>query len=549
MNDKRKQVFTRYLFILIFCSFLISGLEAQLSDLIMQANEQFSPIETDKEIITQELIMDPDQYYNVTLTRSTEKIKDGKIKTEQFLFNLALLNEKKVTIKSSKNKMLVKMETKGGKYIQRYEDDESKGYTNVIEMQFVDIDEARDAKTTWEALIPAAKTAWTQAINLPQSLGDLKSWLQPYVVDVDMGKHIASQSLTENTMYEDYVSYEVSNLNGKEKREIYRFSLSDIDNESIKVRPSGSVMIMDLGTEGSQKLILKEDEDGTTFHNNLSIYFTDAGSALEMSKGMEVVTAMAQLSADERNKSYKNCDNCLGSFTAFINSYTAEKINTTIEGDCASTMKISNGNSDEVYEFRWADLDPKRIKQDYNTNELKLTIETVGKKKYVTKRVDGEIKGYNNKVEFLFHDLETFRQGGAQAINIIEGCEVGLEPESITWLDELFSGQSFEKMEQSISIEEECSVVYTSSQKDGEKSDTYEFNLYDLDPKRTNVKISRSKLQLELSTNNKEKIITKTNEDGKLEYTNKLTLSFETLDALRKAEMTFIEQINGCEQG
>ncbi|NNF34785.1 MAG: hypothetical protein HKN68_11775 [Saprospiraceae bacterium] len=549
MNRKVKHTLVISIWILLLTSLSIFEVDAQLSDLIAQANEQFSPIETDKEIINQEVVVDQEQPYNVELIRTTEKIKDGKQKVERYLFNIALLNENKVAIKSSKNKMLLKMETKGGKYIQRFEDEKSKGYTNVLEIQYVDIDDARSAKSTWEALIPVAKTDWTQAINLPKSLGDLKTWLRPYVGDVDMGKQVASQSLTESTIYDDYVNYEVSNLKGKEKREIYRFSLADIDNESLRVGPSGSTIKMDLKTEGNKKLILKEDEDGTTFQNNLTIYFADAGSALEMSKGMEVVTAMAQLTADERIKSYETCEDCLGGFSEVINQYQGRKINTGLEGDCKSVLTLDKGGNDESYEFRWADLDAKRVKQDFGTNEMKLTLETIGKRKFITKKAEGEIKGYQNKIEFYFNNLETFRKSGIQVKSIIESCDVDIMAESVTWMDELFSAGSINKMDQSISNEEECSVIYTSGDAEGDKSYSYEFNLYDLDSKRINMKISKSKLQLEVNTNNKEKIITKTNQDGKLEYTNKVILDFDNLDNLRKAELSFVQLIGGCSEG
>ena len=549
MNRKVSYTILTSICIILLIGFVSFDVNAQLSDLVSQANEQFNAIETDKEIINQEVLVDGEQPYNVELVRTTEKIKDGKQKVERYLFNIALLNENKVEIKSSKNKMLLKMETKGGKYIQRFEDEKSKGYTNVLEIQYVDIDDARSAKSTWEALIPVAKTDWTQAINLPKSLGDLKIWLRPYVGDVDMGKQVATQSLTENTIYDDYVNYEVSNLKGKDKREIYRFSLADIENESLRVGPSGSTIKLDLRTEGNKKLILKEDEDGTTFQNNLSIYFSDAGSALEMSKGMEVVTAMAQLTADERVKSYEMCEDCLTGYKEVINQYSGKKVSTSLEGDCKSILTLDKGGKDETYEFRWADLNVKSVKQDFATNEMKLTFETIGKKKFISEKVEGEIKGYQSKIEFYFDDLETFRKSSIQVKSIIESCDVDLMAESLTWMDEHFSAQAINDMDQSISLEEECSVIYTSGEADGDKSYSYEFNLYDLDSKRVNMKISKSKLQLELNTNNKEKIITKTNQDGKLEYTNKLTMDFGSLDELRKAEMTLIKEINGCARG
>ncbi len=184
---------------------------------------------------------------------------------------------------------------------------------------------------------------------------------------------------------------------------------------------------------------------------------------------------------------------------------------TLLDGDCRSLFTMTKGGKSENYAFRWSDLDVKRIKEDYGTNELKLTLETTGKRKFISKTVEEEIKGYQNKVDFYFNNLETFRKSSIQVMKIIESCELDLSPETVEWMDKLFSSQPINKMDQSISTEDDCSLIYTSSESEGDKSYTYEFNLYDLDSKRLSMKISKSKLQLDLNTNNKEKIITKMN--------------------------------------
>ncbi len=287
MNRKIYNQHSRIFIQLFLLVFFFGNISAQVVEMVDQVNENLTPIETDKEIISQEFFRSGDRPYNVEFIRTVEKVKDGKQKTYSFLLNLALLNENKVAIKSSKNKMLLKMETSGGKYIQRYEDDKSKGYSNVIEIQYGDIDEARAAEEVWKELIPAAKERWTNDINLPQSLGDLKLWMQPYILVIDMGKHEASQILTENEMYSDYMTYEISNQGGKDKNQLYRFSLSDIDKNSLKVSPTGSVMKLDVKTKANKKLIQREDEKGKTFHNKLVMYFSNAASALELAKGFE----------------------------------------------------------------------------------------------------------------------------------------------------------------------------------------------------------------------------------------------------------------------
>ena len=545
---KSKAIHPKSLRFLVLPFFLLlsHSLIGQLPDLISTANGQLDPIETDKEIISQEINSDEERPYNIEFVRAVEKVKDGKVKRETYVVNLALLNSKKVVIKSSKSQQLLKMETKGGKYIQRYEDGEPKGFTNVMEVQFKDIDGVREAQSIWEEIIERSISQWEEDISLPNTVADMKVWLQKYVVSVSMDKHDAFQSLSPHDQYEDYLTYEVSNLKNKDRQALYTFSLADIEGNSLKASPSGSVMKLDIKSKGNKKYFIQEDQNGLSFSNNISLYFEDAASALECAKGIEAGIDLSKVIAEERNNQYEVCNDCLSEFMSAINEYNNNNISTELTADCISELNISKDDKSEYYRFRWADINADRVQQQFGTKEMKLILETQDKSDYILKTADGEIKGYQDKLELYFNDLETFRKATKQVVKIIGNCELGLEPKSAEWIQELFSSNVMNGIEQSLDLADDCSWEVSLSKEDGNKTDNYEFNIYDIDPNRMNLKVSKSKLQLELNTNRKEKIITKTNDEGKLEYTNKITLNFDSLDHLRIGAMTIHQLIGSC---
>lgn len=539
-----------------FLTFLLPILliltDNNLSTTLDEVNALLSDIETDKELILQSIEYDKNQPFQVSLNRITEKVKDGKQKIEKYDFNLALINKKKVEIKSSKNKMTIKMVTEGGKFIQKFEDEKPKGPVNTIEILCLDIDAARALKEHLESAINLAQEEWEASINLPETIGELKSWMSGYVADVPDKDKTHQQTFGNHPKYEDYLILNISQA-GKENN-IYTFSLGDLEDKSIKVSPIGEVVKLDLKTTSNKKYItVDHPEKGRSFDNSMSLFFTDATQAIEFSKGMEIAIKIANTIKDNREESYESCANCREELSKAVSAYEGKNWKTTMNTHCSSELTFMKvGKEDiETYRFNWADMNSRSIKMDYNSSELKLSVETADKDKFVTKMLNGEIKGYQSKVELLFNNIESFRKAEAQVHDAIDNCDLEIATESINWMDELFSAVTpINEVNQTISTEDgdECSVIFTSSKADSDKSNSYEFNLYDLDSKRVKLNISGSKLQLELVTKNNEKIITRSNQDGKLEYVNKVVIEFDNITNLRTAGITLEELIVGCKE-
>lgn len=531
---------------------LIIATDNNLSTTLDDVNSLLTDIETDKEIILQSIEYDDDQPFQISLNRITEKVKDGKQKIEKYDLNLALINKKKVEIKSSKNKMTIKMVTDGGKFIQKFEDEKPKGSVNTLEILCLDIDAARDLKELLETAINLAQEEWEASINLPETIVELKLWMSEYIADVQNKDKTHQQTISNHAEYEDYLILNVGQT-GKEDN-IYTLSIGDLEEKSMKVSPSGEVVKLDLKTSKNKKyIVVDHPEKGRSFNNNMSLFFTDATQAIEFSKGMETAIQIANTIKENREESYETCSMCKEELSKAISSYEGKNWKTTMDANCTTELNFMKAGKEDVetYRFNWADMTAGSIKMDYNTSELKLTVNVSNKAKYVTKEVNGEIKGYQNKIELLFNNMESFRKAKAQVVDAIDNCELDLSSESINWTDELFSKNSpINEMNQTISMEDgdECSLIFTSSKTDSDKSYTYEYNLYDLDSKRVKMKISGSKLQLELVTRSNEKIITRTNQDGKLEYVNKIVMDFDNITNLRTAGMTMEELIDGCKE-
>lgn len=538
-------------FLFPLCLFLQNG---SLPALIENMNTALSDIETDKEVIHQHWEYNEANPFQVTFIRVTEEVDGDKEEREKYELNLAILDSGNTEIKSSKNEMKIILEMDKGKFIRKYEDGEAKGYDDKLEILCFDIDAARALKDMVNESIDVAKTSWESSIQLPDDLTSLKSWLEEYVSPAHSEKKKYIQSFTASDKWEDYVVLAIGEEDKEDEMKTYELSLSDVDPGKIKVGNAGDLIKVELHSHSNKRTFKSQSEkDGVTFEDELEVYFEDATAALEWAKGLEKAFVPAKEMAAMRHESYLSCNDCLNLLSKLASAYKDEEWKISLDNTCQATLQYFNKDKDEMtsYLFEWGDLDEEKVDMDYDKSALKITLEVKNKMDYITVLEEGEIGDYKNKIELLFQDVESFKEAGGTVAEIISSCELSIKPATIEWLSETIASSSpIDKTEQSLTLAEgeECAVIFTASETDGDKSQSFEFNLFDLDPDKIDMSIKKNKLELELETNNKEKIITVTDHEGKLEYDNKISILFSDIVQLRTSAMTLERMIKGCKE-
>ena len=525
-------------------------LDFSLSDSLDEITSSLEVIETDKELITQTLSYNEDAPFNIDLTRTTEKIKDGKQKVEMYSVNMALLNEKKVTIKTSKKEMLVIMESSRGKFIQVTEDNKPKGYTNKLEIQCIDIDAARDMKELLEIAIGEAQGEWEESINLPEELDALKSWLASHLSDVNMEKKTISQSLETDPNLADYILITTSDSKSDQSTSYY-VPMAEIEANSLKASSSKEIITLDVKSKSNKKVFKESNsKKGDSFKNKMELTFEGASAALEFAKAIEKSITPAEEISTQRIESYAQCNDCMATLLQSVNAFQSEKMNAELIGECDARLTVTdNKGKEEAFQFNWADMNHSSLKENFNSDNLSIKVNTLNKNKFITKYKEGEVSGYDDQLEFRFSELEEMRKSLLALSNVIENCDLTLANENIEWINDRWEeSEPINKMNQTFvrSEEDDCSVTLTVSKDESDKTEHYEFNLNDINSESIKLKITGSKLQLEATTNKKEKVINKTDQDGKLEYTNKIVMVFGDINQLRVAEMTMKEEVEGC---
>ncbi len=533
-----------YLYLILISFLPFYPIDFSLVVELQSINDLLTEIDNGKETITQELVYDENTPFDIQLVQKTTKQKDGKEKEEVYLFNLGLMAADNVELKTSKKELSVILKSKRGKFVNLITDGKDKGYGNEVKIYFDDIDVAREVKELLESAIPSAAEEWESSINLPEELAELQTWVSERISNVNYEKKTIIQDLSSHDEYEDYMIL-AANKNKKDDF-TYFVGLGDLNPKSMKIK-TGKEVVLAIKTEKNRKTILQSGKGKTGFTNTVEFYFETPTEALELSKAIEKMSSHALEIRDTRIESYGFCDNCLEDVAAAINSYSGEK-SITSNATCNAEIEVTDKKGKKIsYAFNWGDLDVRKMKESYGSGELTLKIETNQKQKFIIEHKEGELSGYNNKIEIPFSDLEFFRSFSPRIEQVIESCSPDITEQDMEYISETIEAASTEKLSQVLAMESDCKMLLSETINEGKKSMDYEINLYDLDKSKVELSISKNALKLNLRTKGKEKVIATTDHDGKSEFTEKFSLVFDNLQTARNAQITLENKINTCD--
>lgn len=516
--------------------------------MLLEIQELLPTISDDKEIFTQVLTFDESTPYFISLEQSTEKVKDGKIETETFVVNLALLDPDITEIKTSKKEMKLIISSSEGDFIQYLKNGEANGFKNKIEIHLEDIDVARNLEEKFKSSIKMARNEWKDDLNIPSDDPGFKSWLSSRIHKVTEQDEIIDQKIEINASYKDYMKMTIKD---KDLTSDLYFSLADIDYSKSKIKDGKSSFSLELNTKNGDKLISAANEkDGQKFENKIKLFFDNASQAKAMALALEQNSEMYSKIAEDRFQNYSNCSNCIARLDQILTAATNNN-KYILSGDCTANLISKTEEKDMNHLLEWADFNPESIKMDYNSDQIKLTIKTLGEERFVTVTEDEKLS-YTDELELTFTNLESARETMQILPKIVRTCEVHIEIADPEFIQNHFSTNNpfDEKYNQSLSLENgaPCTLIFASHEAAKDKLEEYKFNLYDLNINSIRANILRDKLKLELQTQGKQKIITLTNEKGESKFTDKVEMLFGSVKALRIAKATLLEMAETCKK-
>ena len=553
------------LFFISLIAFLYSSLNAQdnadLLSVLEQIKLQIKEVPGKSDIYAQEIDWDENAPYKIKFTQQITK----KGKGEEIIYELSLRDVDKNTVKVKNDKDLMKVPVyidNRQKMIKVFKEGKQEKYIEKFEIIAIDVDNARKLEELLEEAIQIANKI--KLLGLPETFDDRIAWLIQNIVPVTIDETYYNQTIKQDNDLPMVIHYTLAKEKNKTSEASWQLNLGDLKERMVRLIIKGKEVVVEVQTTKGQKFIqqYKEGEkDG--YADELEIYVEDPQKGKMVEEVLKGVIVQAQVMEKNRFPEITDLQSGLDLLAEMISGFEEndKSYMQTFASTCLTSLTQivtdSKGNSSEFQNlFDLSDINANNVAIKISAKGVLLNLET-GKDRFIQTFEDGEIKGYTSKVNINAKDVENAKwllHTFPQTIKYCQESEndnsFSIKGDPVEWIRQNISEientrQELEKMDSSSC---KWQFISTDSGKKSETEEIYEFNLYDLNPKSIDLKISTKSLAIQIATNHNEKNIKyyKNGEPG--DYKNNILIQMNSITKARQMVKAWEEQIEACKE-
>lgn len=340
--------------------------------------------------------------------------KQGK-KTEETTWhlNLADLKERTVQLKIKGKEVLVEMQTtRNQKFIQQDKEDKESTYVNKMAFYVDEPDKGKMLADALKGIIPQCQAMEKERFPV---IADLQTGLDLLVEKVG-NLDIKDKSYTQSIEGACITTINFSETDSKSKvsEEKYLLNLADLNDNKVDIKVSGSRIKIEMAT-GKNKLIQSfDDGEMQNYSNKVSLLAQNVENAKWLLHTLPPVIKYCQDKEPNDQLAVKG--------TAFTwikeNLKEIEELQQNLEkvddSECkwqfVTTKPNKKGDTEEIYEFNIADLNPKSIDFKISGKKLAIQIFTTHNEKNIKYYKNGEPGDYKNNFLIQMDSVEKARQ-------------------------------------------------------------------------------------------------------------------------------------------
>jgi hypothetical protein len=410
--------------------------------------------------------------------------------------------------------------------------------------------------------VPLAKSLWEADNELKQDFTTLSGWIADNIESMDIGDKSISQTLEADAETADRYDLiqEISTSKKQGSPETFRFSFGDLNDKAIGFKVKGTEVYLSLATNRKLPFIEAMNEDGESeFVSTINLYFASPGAAKLAAEVLKSAIPLYKTKLAERMPNATSTEEVLSMLAEAMVDFNAgeEQLSQMLEDQCATTYQLTTqddkGTEEESFAFHLEDLDADNVNIKKGKNGLEIYAKTKQSLKYIQLSEDGELKSYTNQVAFMAPSVESARLIAQLLPSAIKSCKREITGKDLDWLTKALQNISTvdPELSQELSLVEDnaCKGLFTFT-KTAKKmvSMQHEFNWHDLSEKNTKMLIKGTSVQVELSTNANEKIISLYENEADLEFTNEITFYMPDIETAKLTLATVKQQIEGCKE-
>jgi hypothetical protein len=547
-------------FLIPFLSFSQTTLPTLLQNLKAEVLE----VSDEKTTLGQTLQHDAQKPYKITFT-ATKTDSKGKQSVDQWEFNLADMDKNTVRQENTKTEMRVVLKAvRGQKFIKHLRNGELEGYTDDLKIQAKNVDNARSLEKLLEEAIPLAQEAWERDADLKaKTPAALLQQAFSLVGPVETGNTTYKQKLEAAGDLPDRVrlTVEEHGSKGLVKSETYTFSLGDLSEPALQLKMQQKQVVLEAGAKRGLRWIGYAKEGGPAgFNKEVEFRVADPDQGKLLLAVLQKLIPYGEEEIRRRLPKAATGADALALLAGAPGKFSVDKneYEQTLKAGCHSLLSrrksTEKGTETLEYGFHFGDLNDKTILLDIDAKTIELKVPTLDKARFVHLAKNGEQQAYDNEVVFLLPDLEQARRFEHLLPQAIEQCRQPAAARDLAWLQQaLAEGEATQpglaqKLETQ-SAGEACKWRFTRLETGEKKSDesVYEFNLYDLDPRQVEIKVSGKKVALEITARYQQKVISHY-DNGKPGFVAQFTLQLADIETAKQARETVLKAVEACKK-
>jgi len=397
--------------------------------------------------------------------------------------------------------------------------------------------------------------------------GELFDKLDNTIVTVKTSKYTYDQHLlfVENSVIK--YGYTKTSVKGSAKSFEYELNIADIDPYVVREFTIKDLIVVNIKIRNSQKLIKVYEENMVkTYTDEMSMVALNIDNAREIRAILEKAIPHAEKIV--KNKlSLENYDEMINWLTENVSdANTNDKLyRQLLKKDdqypgkiyLITTINTGKSSTQNDYEFNLADINDNSLNFKVSGNQFAIEFETVRKNNLIKYTKDGVVKPFTNDIIIQTNNVEEARDLKNVLNMAIPLAKKEVEasfPPMNTEKESLDVSKSYMKdvvygtntYEQSLAGN--CLAKYKRMEISESKNVEieYSFNMLDINDNVLDFDVSSNKMYVDVTINNKQKLI-RVKKNGELEnYIEKLKIYCEDVEIARRLKMGLKNLIQKC---
>ncbi|MCB0642164.1 MAG: hypothetical protein KDC44_11010 [Phaeodactylibacter sp.] len=556
--------------LLLTLSTLAVSLSAQsdLKGLLSEISKQLTTVNSKKYTFDQRWEFDAAQPNQIrfTLVQSDDK---GRSEEEELAFNLADIDDNTIRYQPDKDLILVEMKIKGNqRFVKKWTDGELQNYTNEITLLATDIENARLLQQQLKEAVALSREGIKDRLQL-NTFEQMVAWLEKNVKGGQIEDQRFDYVLKQDPQLDTRLQLTLDESDSKNSKQVlYGFNLGDFNTNSVRMMIKGKVPYVELRTDGRNKYVsVVENGVIDDYTGDFEIYTDEVEKARDLETVLRLLIPLAKDKMKAQLPSFGSGTEAMSFLSDAVGNVAvgSDNYQQSMSNACKTTVQINKSdekgnNEDYIYELNLGDLNSGRTEISVSGETVGVSLETVGKERYIQVTKNGEPQNYSSDLVIITEGIEQARFLAEAFKPAIEQCKTQLGSEApsdpkaaLAYIQQqlvtLDDGKG-NSLDQSLTPADgdpcklEFKQVVNSSK--GSQDRLFEVVLSDLDANSLNLKVSGKDIFVQVNTKQREKII-KAYENGEIEpYASELSWQFSKLEPARNSMKALENMIKAC---